>query len=360
MKHLFTYLILYVCTSITSNVYPQDIKVEMLKQQNIDKMGVKTGNYSGIAHIKDNMYAVVSDKEKTDGFYIFNIDIDKNNGELISVSRNDSIFGNSKPQIYNNGICLRDCEGIAYRKSSNTFYISGEGDQRIIEYSYSGKPTGKELKIPEIFNIGNIQPNYGFEALTYNEKSKRFWTCTESALKKDISSKNSTQGTIVRLQSFGDNLLPEKQYAYKMEAPEKRKTSDEYAFGVPELTVMDDGRLIVMEREFHVTKSKLGSSVIIKLFIVDPSKSECINDSTNINLLDNKQILKKTPLVSFKTNLNLTSQNIANYEGMCLGPKLKDGRQTLILINDSQAGYGNSLYRLKDYIKILILDIPQG
>ena len=53
--------------------------------------------------------------------------------------------------------------------------------------------------------------------------------------------------------------------------------------------------------------------------------------------------------------MDIGQLNYANYEGMCLGPKLNDGRQTLILINDSQAGAGNSLYRLKDYIKIIIL-----
>jgi hypothetical protein len=47
--------------------------------------------------------------------------------------------------------------------------------------------------------------------------------------------------------------------------------------------------------------------------------------------------------------------NLANYEGICLGPKLDDGRQTILLINDSQSRRGNALYRLKDYIKTIIL-----
>lgn len=355
-KHIISYITLFIYASITSNAYSQKFETEILKQKNMNEMGVKTGNYSGITHIKDNLYAVVSDKESTDGFYLFDIDIDENDGKIISVSRNDSIFGNNTPQVYKNSkICTRDCEGIAYRKSSNTLFISGEGDQKILEYAMSGQPTGKELEIPEIYSINNIQPNYGFEALTYDDITRKFWTCTESALKKDLVSRDGKQDIVVRLQSFDDKLQPYKQYAYKLEHPEKEKTSETYAFGISELTALDNGKIIVMEREFHVTKSKLGSSVIIKLFVVDPSECKSINDDTDIRLLDDEQILKKTPLASFKTHLNLTSQNIANYEGMCLGPKLKDGRQTLILINDSQAGYGNSLFKLKDYIKVIVI-----
>lgn len=358
MNHTNIYIILLcVFTFTASNIFSQNIKTEILKQKNINKMGVKTGNYSGITHIKDNIYAVVSDKEKTDGFYIFEINIDDNSGSIESVVRNDSIFGNSKPQTTtNNGISTRDCEGIAYIKSSNTFFIAGEGDQCIKEYSYTGEPTGKELEIPEIFSIKNIQPNYGFEALTYDENRKLLWTCTESALKKDTTSEDNAQGMVIRLQSFDETLRAKKQYAYKTERPEKEKSSDLYAFGIPEMTAMDNGNIIVMEREFYITKSKIGSHVNIKLFMVNPSECESINDSTDVRNLNDRQILKKTPLASFKTRLNLTARSIANYEGMCLGPKLIDGRQTLLLINDSQAGYGNSVFKLKDYIKVLLLE----
>ena len=227
MNRTISIILLCMYTFTASNMFSQNVKTEILKQKNINKMGVKTGNYSGITHINDNLYAIVSDKEKTDGFYIFEINIDRNNGSIESVVRNDSIFGSINPQTTAvNGISTRDCEGIAYIKSSNTFFIAGEGDQRIKEYSYTGVPTGRELKVPEIFNIKNIQPNYGFEALTYDKKRKLLWTCTESALKKDISAEDNVQGMIIRMQSFDETLQAQKQYAYRTERPEKNKTSN--------------------------------------------------------------------------------------------------------------------------------------
>jgi hypothetical protein len=42
----------------------------------------------------------------------------------------------------------------------------------------------------------------------------------------------------------------------------------------------------------------------------------------------------------------------ANYEGMCLGPVLDDGRQVVVLVSDSQNQYGSLL---KDWFRTLIV-----
>ena len=65
--------------------------------------------------------------------------------------------------------------------------------------------------------------------------------------------------------------------------------------------------------------------------------------------------MKKEKICEFVTRLRFGKMNLANYEGMCLGPKLNDGRQTLILIADSQNGMGNWMYHIKDHIRIVIL-----
>ena len=65
--------------------------------------------------------------------------------------------------------------------------------------------------------------------------------------------------------------------------------------------------------------------------------------------------MKKEKICEFVTRLRLGKMNLSNYEGMCLGPRLNDGRQTLILIADSQNGMGNWMYHIKDHIRIVIL-----
>ena len=60
--------------------------------------------------------------------------------------------------------------------------------------------------------------------------------------------------------------------------------------------------------------------------------------------------LQKQLLTRFMTS----ALNLANFEGMCLGPKLADGRQTLILIADSQGGKSGLT---GEYLKVFLLDI---
>ena len=62
--------------------------------------------------------------------------------------------------------------------------------------------------------------------------------------------------------------------------------------------------------------------------------------------------IEKKLLIEFKTKFTGLKNTFANYEGMCLGPKLNDGRQTLVLICDSQ----NQLKKLKDWMTTIIIE----
>ena len=163
--------------------------------------------------------------------------------------------------------------------------------------------------------------------------------------------------TLLRLQSFGPNLQPLKQYAYKTDAPETKRTSQHFAFGVPELSAIDDTTLIVMEREVNIPPKYNHAQCNIRLFSVNPHPSQAITEtSIPLREMDANSFLQKKLLYTFSTGIRiLGKKSFANYEGMCLGPKLTDGRQTILLIADSQNRAGNSLYHLKDYIRVIIL-----
>jgi hypothetical protein len=143
------------------------------------------------------------------------------------------------------------------------------------------------------------------------------------------------------LQSFNPDLTPSKQYTYYTEEPKLKGKSRLYAFGVPAIITLNDGRLLVMEREIRIRKNYIGSKAIIRLFLTSP-----LNNGTTT----------KIEIASFKTYLKLGKTNLANYEGMCKGITLDDGRQTIILINDSQNRAGNAFLQLHDYLKVLIID----
>ena len=237
-----------------------------------------------------------------------------------------------------------------YVPNTNTLFVSGEADMQILEYNMDGALTGRSLVLPEKFK--RLSGNYGFEALAYHRNTHLYWTTTESTLPVDGMQATSTNGVqnMLRLQSFGEDLKPLNQYAYLMDAPTASSSASNYVMGVSEMTALDDGRLVVLEREFFIPFLKLGAYVNCKFYVVNPQSGTPISDTDSLNIAS--PFLTKTKLYENKTKLSLFNHHIANYEGMCLGPKLKDGNQTLLLVSDSQNQYWGVL---KDWFKVLII-----
>lgn len=310
-------------------------------KQKAFKKTIPAGNYSGIAWLGDNKYAVVTDKSDHDGFFVLQIDIDSVTAKI----HDARILGFYSSQLPN-----RDAEGIAYLPESETLLISGESGNDIIEYQMDGQLTGRKVYVPEIFHASTS--NYGLESLSYNPSTRRLWTCSESTIPFDGPQASSTNRVMnrIRVQSFDASLHPLAQYAYQMDEPKAHKRSVNFAMGVSELCALDDGSLLVLEREFRVPKLKIGSYVINKIYQVFPDREETIESDKPLS--DDSPYMTKYLLAKWRTRLNITARSIANYEGMCLGPRLTDGSQSIILVADSQNRYKGVL---KDWLKTLII-----
>ncbi len=349
MKPLLSFL-LSLCTLALSAQQAVE-----LKQKSLARWGIGTANYSGIAPLGGERYALVSDKEPTDGFFVFAIRQDSVTGEVKDVAL-EGFRGNPTPEVDAKGLSQRDCEGIAFCPERGTLFISGEGDQQIMEYALDGTLTGNALNVPAIFR--DIVPNGGFESLTYQSQTRRFWTTTEFPLPRDGKTAGAQHPGIIqllRLQSFDNNLQPSACYAYRMDVGKQKKFGRVYAYGVSALTALPDGSLVVLEREANISPKYLRSSVVCKLFRVRPYDGWQIDSATDLATLDPNKFLVKELVATFRTRLTPVHRSFANYEGMCLGRRLADGRQTLLLINDSQAAAGKAGIRLKDFVKVLIL-----
>lgn len=286
---------------------------------------VGAGQYSGITYLGNNQYAVVHDKLGGGGILFFSFIIN-DRGEVGKVSTYTP-SGTAKAQSSG-----WDNEGIAYNPATGMLYVSAEANQSIREYSLpNGTLTGRSFAVPEDLGADRIQGNRGFEALTFNAATGLFWTVTEYNLKAD------NQG-LLRLQSFHPSGQPAQRFIYQMDAPERAPEdaakANAYVFGVPALAALDNGGLVVMEREVYVRAATLTATSRVKLFLVHPGEDESAP-------------LSKTLLTQFSTS----GLNLANYEGMCLGPVLSGGRQTLVLIPDSQDGLATA----QEFIKIITL-----
>lgn len=324
LRRLFSLLLLVVVLGTSAQ------QVVVNSQRHFRKT-VPAGNYSGICWLGGDRYAVVDDKSPSAGFRPFTIQIDSLTGDILSV-RADSFVTSHQPN--------RDEEGICYVPHTNTVFISSERDGQIIEYSLDGQLTRRRLNIPEVF--ADIYSNRGFEALTYNAATHRFWTTTENSLKCD-GRKPNIRRTItnrLRLQSFGDDLQPLHQYWYLTDTLATDSPEGKCTLGVSGLAALDDGRIVVLERQAQRTACGIGSHVRVRLYLVSPADHQPGAE------------LPKQLLAEFRTAINLTRRNFANYEGLCVGPRLADGRQVLLLVADSQNQYKGIL---RDWFKTIVL-----
>lgn len=325
-------------------------QAQVLPQHDMKRWGIPAGNYSGIAHIEGDRYALVNDWAQADGWTEVSISFLPSG----DISRVTFIASHYDQQTFGKA---RDSEGIVH-VGNRHFFISAEDDQQIIEVDEHGKRTGRQLAVPEQFHTSNIYSNYGFEALAYSHSQGTFWTTTEHGLKSDItdiSSNTNRIPTLLRIQSFDSDLQPLHQYAYKTDAPQVSQHSKYYAFGVPEMLSVNDTTLLVMERELSVPANYNHSICHIKLYRINPHTATPLEDtSTPLSKLSPQHFLHKKLVAEFSTGISLIGRkDYANYEGMCLGPVTADGRHTLILVSDSQNRAGNFLYHLKDYIRVV-------
>ena len=316
---------------------PRVVKVG--KQQKFHKV-LPPGNYSGLTWLGADRYAVVSDKGD-DGFYVFRMEIDTEKAKVMNVG-NEGFRSTGRQNS--------DAEGIVFVAEGQRLFLSSEQNGTVRELTIDGKETGRQLQVPEL--LRQHQPNRGLESLTYDAHQKLFWTVTESTLMGDGGNKamEEGRGERLRLQSFGSDLMPRAQYAYQTDAPAKRKKGRNHVHGVSELAAMANGWLLVMEREFYVPRNRVGAFVECKLYGVRPSEGVPLNNDDKLD--EHSPYLKKTLLCQWKTRMNLLHQDLANYEGMCLGPQTQDGLQTLIMVADSQHQHGGLM---RDWFKCIVI-----
>ena len=359
----------------------QDWKVVRENPHKAFPKTVAAGNYSGIAHLHDDIYAVVSDKSDSALYFNFRILVNPKTGELEQVEnlgfteRTDGTLNDGKFwQGQEKGF---DHEAIV-KVSDSTLVIASEGYCRLKEYpilpiSADAAKVGYQQNLWESrWPSSDFYPNYNFESLAFDSVRQYLWTIPESTLRKDGQPATPQNGLanqlrLMRLdwgkmkenrnkEEYSEQVSSKKDsrymtpYAYQMDQPSTHKKADIYVMGVSELCVLPDGQLLVLEREAFIPKIKIGAFCKCKLYLINPLNSE--EFSMKENFSSDTPFLKKRLLAEWKTGLSLSKRSFANYEGMCLGPKLEDGSQVVILLSDSQDQYAGVL---KDWFKTIVI-----
>lgn len=262
-----------------------------------------------------------------------------------------------------------DPEAIALT-NNNTIFISSEGEVNlsvgrvsspfIKEFNLTTGVEVRSLPVPTKFlpvvqdtnnsssintgdtQIAGVRNNLAFESLTITPDQQTLYTATENALLQDGPIATTTNTSRSRILQY--NLVsgqPEKEYLYITDATVASNPPGNFSDnGLVDLLAVDNqGTLLALERSFA-----LGVGVIIKIYEISLQGATDISTINSFNSLSAEQLAAIQPvqkrLVVDLTELNLPTDanhptGLDNIEGLAFGPKLADGRQSIVLVSDN-------------------------
>lgn len=233
-----------------------------------------------------------------------------------------------------------DGEGIRLTPE-RTLYISSEGQAErgvlpfLREYELDGtyvrdfKIPKKFLPTPENVRRGQgVRHNLVFESMTLSADAASFFTATENALRQDGPASDVDVSSPSRILQFDRRKgRVQAEYVYFVEPaadappnPDNFRTS-----GLVELVSLGPNRLLSLERSFTA-----GVGNDIKIFQVSLDGATDVRRKTSLAGKKYRPVQKKL-LLAFKS----LGRHFDNVEGMSFGPRLPDGRRTLVLVADN-------------------------
>jgi hypothetical protein len=233
-----------------------------------------------------------------------------------------------------------DPEGLTLTKDGELI-VTSEGITNsgippfVRRYSLGGAFLG-DLPVPAAFLPPNathgVRQNLAFEAAAVAPDGRHLFVGMENALTQDGPAASVSTGSASRILRY--NLASgrlERQDVY-MDDPVAEPPVPATNFsvnGLVELLPFNDEYMLAMERSFSVGAPGTGNT--IKLYYVSFTRTTNVDGLDSILGLPKLQPAQKTLVLDLRT-LGIPLDNI---EGMTLGPKLPDGRQSLVLVSDN-------------------------
>lgn len=247
-----------------------------------------------------------------------------------------------------------DFEGIALLPDG-TFAISTEGTDQVPRLPPSIDIYGRHgdfvtrLPVPDKFvpeqtgaATHGARGNAGFESVTLTPDASRLFTGPELPLIQDGDPASLDGGGRTRILEYvarRNTFEPAREYAYDIEPVGKMPFEASYAInGLVELVALDNTTLLALERGFVENKNSPSQGHNrVRLFKVslqnatDVSRLESLKGESTIVPATKTLLLDLSEIKGLSPEL---SPSLDNFEGMTFGPRLPDGRATLLIVSD--------------------------
>lgn len=260
---------------------------------------------------------------------------------------------------------VADPESVRIDPLNGNLVWTSEGDRtlgaapRIIDpFIREIRPDGshvREYALPPMFRMSandtGPRGNLAFEGLSFTPDKSRVVVIAEGPLFADGPAPTVAAGAPARITVFDRTSgAAVAQYAYPVEKVQATPVP-ETAFavsGATEILAISDTRFLVLERSFSV--GVVGNQV--RLYEIDTSRATNVLNTAAL-AGGSYQAVSKRLVLDFET-LKTQLGGIANLEGISFGPKLANGRESLVVIADDNFPTADSA---TDRNQILVFEI---
>jgi hypothetical protein len=300
--------------------------------------GTQVGGLSGIQYAGGRtFYALSDDPSQFNPARFYKLHVDIRDGRL---TPGDVTFVRVTTLKQPDGTLFPtaslDPEGFALRDGKVVVTSEGFASRGIDPWIRVFRLDGSHLAsltVPDQFLLGpgkGVRQNLGFESAAFDHK--RLWTGAENAVVQDGPAASLTDRSPARLLRYDGKGRPGPQYLYFTETiAEPPVPPTNFAVnGLVDILPLGRHELLTMERSFSVGAPGTGNK--IKLFRVNLKHADDISRFSSLaGLFGRIDPVGKTLLL----NLDVLGRPLDNVEGMTFGPRLRDGRRTLLLVSDN-------------------------
>ena len=226
------------------------------------------------------------------------------------------------------------------------FIVASEKGPRILEVDREGK-LRRDLPLPEHFE--KARDNKSLESLTMSPDGRWLFTTTEEALSCDGARATTKAGTRVRILRMPRGEGDTSEHTYTTD-PSPHETGD---YGIADMCALSAVEVLVLERGWA---HGYGNTIRVYRAHLDDPKTSCLAvptlDASSPTMAKELLVdLGKLPTHGLPPPRQAQSSPLLdNFEGLALGPRLRDGRQSLILVSDDNG-------RSDQFARIVVLAI---
>src|SRR5262245_2969575 len=312
--------------------------------------GTQVGGLSGITYDPGRgvSYAISDDRSQFNPARFYTIDIKVGDGDLVL---GDVTFTGVTTLLGANGqpfpALSLDPEGIAL--TDRGVFISSEGDANNLVspfvnlFSLQGQqlsalPVGAKF-LPTADQSAGIRNNLAFESLTVTPDQTTLYTATENALFQDGPAAGLASGSASRIVKYDLATGQENaEYVYITDAVEAAPNppGSFVTNGLVDLLAIDDdGTLLALERSFS---TGVGNSIKIYKVLTQGATDVSGVDAIPTEIDDGELEANVDQPVQKELLFDLADLGIPldNVEGISFGPRLADGRQSIVLVADNK------------------------